>query len=203
MLKRIYTCDYFLDIVWIYSLEINDGFVAFQKRCLKEKRYRDIFVIHVLYRKKERRPSYFFPTKFVVCCKAFFNFQIQLSVKEESFPFRKVTCNYAFAAENVEVSHIDFGYDGSFGMYVWCDIDIDSDDNDSKRKQTDCFESSVCFSKMRNNLSFSRFCLKCKQTFMRYFTQKLHVIEKNTCFSLTLPSPSYQFFPCNFYKHKN
>ena len=39
MLKRIYTCDCFLDIIWIYCLEINDGFVAFQKRCLKEKRY--------------------------------------------------------------------------------------------------------------------------------------------------------------------
>ena len=84
---------------------------------------------------------------------------------------------------NVEPSQIDLDYDDSF-MHVWYDSDSDRDDSDSKRKQTDCFQSSVCFSKMRNNLSFSRFCLRCKQTFLRYFTQKLHVIEKNTCFSL-------------------
>ena len=62
-LKKIYKCDCFLDIA-CYCLEINDGFVALQKRCLKEKKYRDIFIIgHCT----ERRRSYFFPTKFVVC----------------------------------------------------------------------------------------------------------------------------------------
>ena len=84
---------------------------------------------------------------------------------------------------NVKPSQIDFDYDDSF-MHVWYDSDSDSDDSNSKRKRTDCFQSSVCFSKMRNNLRFSRFYLRCKQTFLRYFTQKLHVIEKNTFFSL-------------------
>ena len=84
---------------------------------------------------------------------------------------------------NVEPSQIDLDYDDSF-MHVWYDSESDRDDSNSKRKQTDFFQSFVCFSKMRNNLSFSRFCLRCKQTFLRYFTQKLHVIEKNTFFSL-------------------
>ena len=78
---------------------------------------------------------------------------------------------------NVEPSHIDFDYDDSF-MHVWCDSD--SDNSDSKQKQTDCFESSVYFSKIRNNSSFSIFCLRCKQTFLRYYTQKLHVVQEMT-----------------------
>lgn len=45
MLKKLYTCDCFLDIA-CYSLEINDGFAAFQKKCLKEKKYKGIFIIH-------------------------------------------------------------------------------------------------------------------------------------------------------------
>ena len=64
---------------------------------------------------------------------------------------------------NVEPSHIDFDYDDSF-MPVWCDRD--SDNSDSKQKQIDCFESSAYFSKIRNNLSFSIFCLRCKQSYM-------------------------------------
>ena len=39
MLKKNYMCDCFLNIGF-YSLEINDGFVVFQKKCLKEKKYK-------------------------------------------------------------------------------------------------------------------------------------------------------------------
>ena len=57
-----------------------------------------------------------------------------------------------------------------------------TDDSNSKVKQTNCFESSVCFYRKGYNSSFSRLCLRCIQTFLRYFTHKLHVIEKNTFF---------------------
>ena len=87
-------------------------------------------------------------------------------------------------------------------MYVWCNSDSNSDDGDSKRKQADCFEPSVCFGKMRNDLSFKRFCLRCKQTFLRYFTQKLHVIEKNTFFQFKVEKmeklTSIKVFDCFF-----
>ena len=165
-----------LVIVWKLMIDL----LLFKRGLWKRRNIENLIIRNCT----ERRRSCFFPTKFVVCCKAFGDFQIELFVKEESFSLRRVTCNYAFAAENVEAFHIDFDNDGSFVMHVRCDSDNHSDDSDSNRKQTGCFEPSVSFSKMRNNLSFSKLYLKCKQTFLRYFTQKLHVIEKNTFFSL-------------------
>ena len=136
MLRNIYTCDCFLDIA-CYSLEMNDGFVDFQRKCTKEKTYKDIFIIRDC---TDRRQSCFFLIKFVICCKEFVDFQIDLFVKEESFPLRSVTCNYAFAAKNVETPNIDFDYDDNF-MHVCYDSDSGSDDNDSDKKQINCFES--------------------------------------------------------------
>ena len=71
MLKKMYTYDCFLDIA-CYCLKINHGFVAFQSKCLKEKKYKETFIIRDC---TQRRRS-FFPAKFVVCCKAFVDFQI-------------------------------------------------------------------------------------------------------------------------------
>ena len=70
MFKKIYTCDCFLDIS-CYSFEMNDRFVDFQIKCLKEKKHKDIFIICDC---TESRRSYFFLIKFVVCCKAFVDF---------------------------------------------------------------------------------------------------------------------------------
>ena len=71
-----------------------------------------------------------------------------------------------FLAKNEE-SQIGFDYDDGF-MNVWYNSDNDSE-------QTNCFES-VCFSKKGYNLVFSRFCLRCKYVFLRYFTRELYVI---------------------------
>lgn len=71
-----------------------------------------------------------------------------------------------FLAKNEE-SQIGFDYDDGF-MNVWYNSDNDSE-------QTNCFES-VCFSKKGYNLVFSRFCLRCKNVFLRYFTRALYVI---------------------------
>ena len=40
----MYTYDCFLDIA-CYCLKINHGFVAFQNKCLKEKKYKETFII--------------------------------------------------------------------------------------------------------------------------------------------------------------
>ena len=40
-------CDCFLDVA-CYCLEINDRFIAFQKRCLKKKKYRDILLFAIV-----------------------------------------------------------------------------------------------------------------------------------------------------------
>ena len=137
----------------------------------RERKYKDIFVIRDW---PERTRSQFSPTKFVVCCKAFVDFQIDLFVKKETFPLIKITCNYSLMDDDYK---IDFDYNEF--LHINCDSGSDDDCN---TKQTNCFESSVCFSKKGYNLSFSRFCLRCKQVFLRYFTQKLQMVEKNYFF---------------------
>ena len=171
MLKKNYICDCFFDIS-CSCLEVDDDFVKFQRKCLKQRSFRDIFVIRGW---TERRRSQFYPTKFVVCCKAFLDFQIDFFVKKETFRLRKVSCNYNLENDEFES---DFDYD----KIINCDSDDDNVCNNSKQT-TSCFESSVCFSKNGYNLSFGRFCLRCKQVFLRYFTRELHLIEKNMFFS--------------------
>lgn len=63
---------------------------------------------------------------------------------------------HAFAAKNVKTPNIDFDYEEYF-LYVCCDSDSDGDDNDNDKKQTNCFESFVCFSGMISNLKYVRF----------------------------------------------
>lgn len=79
--KKIYRCDCFLDISCS-----DDDFVDFQSKCLKERKFKDIFVIRSL---TEGRYSQFYPTKFVVCCKAFVDFQIDLFVTKKHFLRKK------------------------------------------------------------------------------------------------------------------
>ena len=146
MLIKIYTYDSFLDIS-CSCLDVDDHFVNFQRKCLKERKFKDIFVIRNL---TERRYSQFYPTEFVVCCKAFVDFQIDL--------FVKISCNYKLL-ENDEFAS-DFNHD----VIINCDSADDDDMN-----AADCFEPSVFFSRKGYNLSFGRFCLRCRQVFLRYF----------------------------------
>ena len=172
MLKIIYACDCFLDIAH-YCLEITVDFAHFQTfaRC------NDIFIIH----NWSQRRSNFSPIKFVECCKSFVGFQIDLFVKENSFTLRSVVCNYAWTRCNIDDDGIDFDYKDKF-MQTYCDSDNNDNDEKSRGQQSNCFVSSVCLCEMRTNLEFTRFCLKCKGTLLRYFMQKLHLItKKRTC----------------------
>ena len=40
---------------------------------------------------------------------------------------------------------------------------------------------SLLFVSPEEDIIFGRFCTRCKQDFLRYFTRKLNLIEKNTC----------------------
>ena len=174
MFKQIYACDCFLDIA-CYCLEIAADFACFQKECLKQKNYNDIFIIHDW----SQRRSNFSPAKFVACCRSSVDFHIDLFFKESLFPLRSVVCNYAWVRYNIDNDSIDFDYNDKF-MQIYCDSDSDNDGGNSNRQQTNCFVSSFCFCEMRTNLECTRFCLKCKGTFLRYFTLKLYLIQKNT-----------------------
>lgn len=86
---------------------------------------------------------------FVVCCKNFVDFQIDLYVIENSVPLRSVICNNAQARVNVDVGGIDFDYSPAI------DYDSDSDsDESSNKQQTTYFVSSVCNWELRTTTSF-------------------------------------------------
>ena len=137
MLKKIYTCDCFLDISCC-CLEVDHDFVEFERKSLQERKFKDIFVICG---GTERRYSQFHPIKFVVCCKAFVDFQIDLFVKTETFPLKKISCNYKQPSVNEEFE-CDFDYVG----FINCNSDDNYDHN-----IINCFESSICFSRKGYN----------------------------------------------------
>ena len=86
---------------------------------------------------------------FVVCCKNFVDFQIELYVIENSVPLTSVVYNYAQARVNVDVGGIDFDYSPAI------DYDSDSDNDESSNKQqTNYFVSSVCYWELRTTTSF-------------------------------------------------
>ena len=173
-LKKSTRMIFFLDTA-CYCLDIDADFACFQRECFKQKKYTYIFIIHDWTQKRSK----IFPVKFIACCKRSIDHQIDLFVKENSFPLGSVVFNYAWTRENVDSGGIGFDYNDNF-MQICCDSESCSDDGkDSNRQQTNCFMSCVCFCEMRTNLEFTRFCLKCKSTFLRYFVQKLHLIEKN------------------------
>ena len=179
MLKKIYTCDCFLDLA-AYCLETNADFDCFRSLCVKQMKRKDIFIIHDV----ERRSTVFSPIKLVDCCKNFVNFQIDFYVKTDSFPLKSVVCNYTWARAEAD-DCADFDYRDIFvESYYNSDDDSDfnnsSTDDDDDHRQTNCFVSSLCFCKMRTCLKFTRFCLKCRNSFLRFFMQKMHLLEKNT-----------------------
>ena len=115
---------------------------------------------------------------FIDYCKKFVDFQIDLSIKRESFPLRTIDCRYSWARRDA-----DFDYDDNF-LEIYYDSDDNHSDSDSNSdKQTNCFASSVCYTVIRTNLVFERYFQTSKNAFLMYFTKKLHV-NSNTFFSV-------------------
>lgn len=62
MLKKFYTCDCFLDVSSC-CLEIDAVFDCFRKKCLRQKKYKDTFIIHDC---TDTERSNFSPVKFAL-----------------------------------------------------------------------------------------------------------------------------------------
>lgn len=177
--------------MWLFSgsgclLSRNEcWFWLFSKLvCVNQMKRRDIFII----RDVEWRSTFFSSVKFVVCCKNFVDFQIDLYVKTNSFPLKSVVCNYNWARAEAD-DHVDFHYCNIFvENYDNADDDSDfnnsSSDNDADCRQTNCFVSSLCFCGMRTCLKFTRFCLKCRDTFFEIFYAKNAFTWEKYFFSL-------------------
>ena len=115
---------------------------------------------------------------FIDYCKKFVDFQIDLSIKRESFPLRTIDCRYSWARRDA-----DFDYDDNF-LEIYYDSDDNHSDSDSNSdKQTNCFASCVCYTVIRTNLVFERYFQTSKNAFLMYFAKKLHV-NSNTFFSV-------------------
>ena len=88
-------CDCFLDIV-CYRLDVNADFVQFQKECLRLKvGWNDVFLI----KNPSGTPTNLIQVTYLACCKNFVDFQIDLSVKTESFPLRTIDCRYSWTSD--------------------------------------------------------------------------------------------------------
>ena len=111
-----------------------------------------------------------FHVTYVVYCEKFNDFQIDLFVKTELLPLRAVDCRYSWARADV---YLDYRTDDFSEIYYNSDSDNDSD----KDEQINYFSSSICYTKMRANLVYERFCQGCQNAFLIYFTRKLHVIS--------------------------
>lgn len=111
------------------------------------------------------RSSDILPVKFLARCKKFVDFQIDPFIKDGTFPLKKINCNYTWARRDYD-SDIDFAYNNdSFEIYYNNNNDNDDDNSDDDDEQTSIasnyFVSSVCYTEMRTNLKFERFCLSC------------------------------------------
>lgn len=133
-----------------YCLKINADFAPFQNDCVKLKGWNDTFVIK---NTSQTSDVSSFHVNYVVCCKKFSAFQIDLFLKTESFPLRRVDCRYSYARTDFG---LDYRTDGFLEIYYNSDSGDDSDNNE----QINCFGSSVCYTEMRGNLVFERFCQK-------------------------------------------
>ena len=151
MFKKFKVCDCFLDVA-CYCLEINVDFAQFQKDCVRQKGWNDIFIIKNTSQTSDVRP---FHVTYVACCKKSVVFQIDFFVKTESFLLRTVHCRYSWARTDVD---LDYRTKDFLEIYYNPDSDDDSDDDNDSNEQTDCFSSSVCYTKMKANLVFERFC---------------------------------------------
>ena len=112
-----------------------------------------------------------FHETFVVCCKTFVDFQIDFFVKTDSFPLRTVKWRYSWAR-----AEADFNYRTNDFLEIY----YNSDNGNVSDEQTKCFSSSVCYTEMRGNLIFERFCLSCENTVLIYFVRKLHIISNDS-----------------------
>lgn len=166
MFKKFKVSDCFLDVT-CYCLEINANFDQFQKECLKLC-YDDVLII----KNSGLRSNRMLSVTFVACCKNFIDFQIDLFIKASLFPLKKIDCNYPWARGIAD-------FESSFLEIYYNDSDNDESDNDDDNDQTNVFTSSICFTKMRSNLKFTRFCAICKNVFMTFFC-----IEVTCCYEL-------------------
>ena len=148
-------------------------FDQFKKECVSLKGgWNDIFIkISTIY--DAFRPI---QVTYIACCKKFVDFQIDLLIKTESFSLRTNDCRY-----NETWTDVDFDCDDNDFLEIYYNSDDDSDDSDnddnsSNKEETNPFTSSVCYTEMRCNLKFQRFCLTCQDVFNMYFTKKLHIL---------------------------
>ena len=171
MFKNFKVCDLFLDIA-CYCLDINANFAPFGNYCVELKGWNDILII-----KNTSRTSgvSLFHETYVACCEKFADFQIDLFVKTDSFSLRTVECRYSWARTDA-----DFDYRTDDFLEIYYNSDSDSDNDNGNDEQTNCFSSSVCYTEMRANLIFKRFCLSCQNTFLIYFIRKLHIISNDS-----------------------
>ena len=92
-------------------------------------------------------------------------------VKTKSFPLSTFNCSYSWA-------RIDVDYDerGDDFIEIYYNSDSDSSDSDGEisddNRQTNCLVFSVCYTELRPNLIFDRFCFHCQNTFLIYFTRE-------------------------------
>ena len=179
MFKKSKMCDCFLDIASC-CLDISPDFSQFRKECVRLKGWNDIFII----KNTSRTSTSLFQVTYIACCKKFVGFQVDLFVKTESFPLRTIDCRCSWAREDVNFDYETY-YDNFLEIYYGSD-DSDSDndsDNSVSKEQTSCFTFFVCYTEMRANLTFERFCQTCRDIFLIHFTRKLHIIL-NSFFSL-------------------
>ena len=88
---------------------------------------------------------------YVACSKNVVDFKFDLFVKTEQFPLRTVDCRYSWTRTDVD---LDYRADDFLEIYNNYDCENDTDGN----KKINCFSSSICYTKMRANLAFERFC---------------------------------------------
>ena len=160
----------FLDIA-CYCLNKNADFTRFRKDCVKLNGWNDIFVIN---NSSQTSDVSLFHVTCIAFCKKFVDFQIDLFVKTYLFPLRTVYCRYSWARTN-----IDFDYETDNFLEVYYNTDNGSDSDSDSDEQTNCFTSSVWYSKIRANMMFERFCESCQNVFLVYFARKLHVISNS------------------------
>ena len=85
-------------------------------------------------------------------------------LKTDSFPLRTVDCRYSWAGAGA-----DFDYRTDDFLEMYYNSDSDSDNGNNSDEQTNCFSSFVCYTEMRANLIFERFCVSCQNTFLICF----------------------------------
>lgn len=85
------------------------------------------------------------------------------------FPLKSVVCNYAWARAEAD-DRVDFDYrdvfvENYYNIVDDSDFNNSSSDGEDDHRQTNCFVSSLYFCELRTCLEFTRFFLKCRNTF--------------------------------------